>query len=149
MSDWFVELKLTVREIARQPHKWGWTDCVCQAARGAEVKSGVDYMAEFRGKYSSYEEALELVRSQGYNEPIDIVAERFREINPIDAGNGDVAAVEGADGTIAFGLFIGDKVFVQTERGLGRLPRSKALRAFEVPIWQSPSLQQSQPPSHP
>ncbi len=136
MSDWFVFMKEVVLEISRQPHEWGETDCCCQASRCAEIKSGIDYMAPYRGRYSSYAEALDLVRAAGFDEPIDVVASMFKEIAPIDAGNGDIAAVEGIDGTIAFGVFIGDKVFVQTERGLGRLQRSKALRAFEVPLWQ-------------
>lgn len=149
MRDWFVEMKKLVREIAREPHEWSFSDCIAQASRCAEVKSGVDYMAPYRGKYSSYAEALALVRAEGFDEPIDMVASILKEIPTIDARNGDVAAVEGSDGTIAFGVFIGDKIFVQTERGLGRLQRSSALRAFEVPIWQQQSPQQSQPLSHP
>lgn len=139
---WFIELKKLLRVIAKEAHEWGSTDCFCQTSRGAELKSGIDYMKRFRGKYRTREEAYELLRSMGHAEPIDAVAATFAEISPADAGDGDLAAVEAIDGSLAIGLFVRDKVFVVTEHGMGRLPRSKAIRAFEVPLWQSPSQQQ-------
>lgn len=150
MSDeWRIRLQDVIERQGYEPHEWGSTDCICQMAASIEVKSGIDYMADFRGKYTSYEGALELLREKGFDGPIDIVASLFKETSIHDAGDGDIGVVGGSDGTLAFGVFMKDKVFVQTERGMGRIPRAKALRAFKVPTWQQQSPPSSSQDSHP
>jgi hypothetical protein len=137
--NWLVDLQKMLVKHARMAHNWGDNDCLCVCAEGALIKSRVDYMAQFRGHYSNYEEALAVLREIGFEEPISYIASLFKEIEPHEAHDGDIAAVEGLDGTIAFGLFMRQKIFVQMSRGMGKLPRSKALRAFEVPECQQQS----------
>lgn len=140
MNDlWLFELQDYLVKWSRTPHAWGHTDCLCFTNGGVLIKSHVDYMAQFRGHYSNYAEAIALIQELGFNEPVDYVESLFKPIRTIDAGDGDIAAVEGEDGTIAFGLFMRHKVYVQTASGSGRLARSKAFRAFEVPLWHQSS----------
>lgn len=133
MHDWLPKVQDYLLETAGVPHEWGKTDCICKVDDCVAIKTGKHYLKPYRGKYSSYEEALKLVQKKGFDEPVDMLASIFQEIAPIDAMDCDIAVVEGEDGTLAFGIFMRDKIFVQTERALGKFPRVKALRAFKVP----------------
>ncbi len=133
MEPWLPKVHDYLLETANVPHEWGKSDCLCKVDDCVAIKTGQRYMAPFRGKYSSYEEALKLVRKKGFDEPVDMIASIFSEIEPRDAMDCDIAAIEGVDGTLAFGIFMRDKIIVQSERALGKHPRSMALRAFKVP----------------
>lgn len=131
-DNWFSALYKTIKEQAKLPHEYGEQDCLCQVSDGIKAMTGYDHIAEFRGQYTSYDEALALLAEKGFGSPEEYVIDcGFHPIDVIDANDGDIGAVD-ADGILAFGQFLGPLLYVQTERGKGRIPRSRAIKAYRV-----------------
>lgn len=111
----------------REPFAYGVNDCLMVAAGAVEALTGVDHAAEFRGRYTSLAEGKRLIGGS----LLKFVADKFPEIAPSHAQDGDIAVVkQGREW--GFGIFIGAFVYAQTETGMGILPRSQARKAFKV-----------------
>jgi hypothetical protein len=112
--------------MEREPFAYGRHDCLLFVAGAVHAVTGIDHAAEQRGQYRSLAAAKRLI-----GQPLDFVASRFPEIDVPQAKDGDIAALkQGREW--AFGIFVGAHVYAVTKGGLGILPRSEAVKAFEV-----------------
>jgi hypothetical protein len=128
VENWHSKLLAYIDQQERKPFAYGVNDCLLMTAGAVEAITGIDHAADYRGRYSSLAEARKLIGKS----PIKFVASLCEEWeHPSQAGDGDVAAMrQGREWT--FGVFDGPHFYVQTETGLGILPRSAAHKAFKV-----------------
>jgi hypothetical protein len=122
------------------PFAWGENDCALFVADGIEAMTGVDIAADFRGRYHSEAEALDLIREITGGEAVADAAawcaDKFgmREwLHPLCAQRGDMVTLADA-GRVISGLvhLNGRHIVAVGEMGLKRLPISAALRAWHV-----------------
>lgn len=117
-----------IDRVATRRFQWGVNDCLIMVAGAVELVTGVDHAEGFRGRYRSLAEAKKLIGTT----PLQFVSDRLEGIEPVRAVDGDVGAVrQGREW--AFGIFMGPHLYVQTENGIGILPRTDAVKAFRVP----------------
>jgi len=119
-----------------RPHvfEWGAHDCAILTADAIEAVIGEDLARTFRGRYSKRDETPELLRSHGYESPVEILVSRFDEIHPSAAIVGDVAIVPTRWGP-ATAPVVGAELAVYAPGGpLGLAPIEEAVRAFRIEI---------------
>jgi hypothetical protein len=117
-----------VDRVAGKPFAWGVNDCLIMVAGAVELLTGVDHAEGFRGRYRSLAEGKELIGTT----LLRFVGERLTAIEPVRAIDGDVGAVKQGK-EWGFGVFVGPYLYVMTERGIGILPRTDAVKAYKVP----------------
>lgn len=123
----------------KMPFVWGKHDCALFAADGIEAITGVDVAADFRGKYASETEAMELIRRlTGGSTVADAAAycaqqhgleERSR---PLFAQRGDLVIAKQGAGVIAGLVHLNGHVAAVAESGLIRLPITAVVRSWRV-----------------
>lgn len=121
---------------AHRPHRfaWGTHDCAILTADAIAAITGVDLAAELRGRYSTREEADELLKAYGYGSTVAILAPRFDEIPPALAIVGDVAIVPTRWGP-ATAPVVGSEIVVFSPGGpMGLASIAEAVRAFRIEI---------------
>lgn len=136
-GDWFERLEAFVVAAARRPFEPGAHDCALFAAGGIMVQAedGTDFAAEFRGRYTSLEEGLNLLKAAGYADHVALAADRLFEIPPAMARIGDIAAVDFGDAGTALAIVGGQHLVGPMPDGRGSVSRLMAARAF-TPWWQ-------------
>jgi hypothetical protein len=128
VENWHSKLLAYIDQQERKPFAYGVNDCLLMTAGAVEALTGVDHADAFRGKYQSMQEGRALI-----GKPVlKFVRSKFSEYaHPSEAHDGDIAARKiGREWT--FGVLIGPHFYVQTETGLGILPRGDAQKAFKV-----------------
>jgi hypothetical protein len=128
VENWHSKLLAYIDQQERKPFAYGVNDCLLMTAGAVEALTGVDHAHAFRGKYQSMQEGRALIGKS----VLKFVRSKFPECDhPTQADDGDIAAMRvGREWT--FGVLIGPHFYVQTETGLGILPRHEAQKAFKV-----------------
>lgn len=104
--------------------------------------TGVDYAAEYRGRYTTFSGGVRLIKEAGFIDHIDLV--QFlaaEEIKPAHLAQvGDIAVVKSPDGEMVLGIVGGARIHCWQETGLVTIamindsdpnrPRSNIKRAF-------------------
>lgn len=132
--DWHARLHRYVVSVYRTPFEPGTHDCALFTAAAVMVqdKNGIDFAADFRGRYSTIEAGLNLLQAAGYDDHIALAAAKLLEIPPAIARIGDVAAVEFGDAGTALTI-VGGPHLVGPMMGMrGSVSRLMAIRAFAV-----------------
>jgi hypothetical protein len=122
----------------RRPFAWGEFDCALYAADAINAMTGVDFAADFRGRYDSEESAWRFLASLGYRDLGELASSRLPEILTPDgkpapslARRGDVGLFNGEQGQ--FLAICDGRTFVgPTLRGLQHAPLTACLRAWRV-----------------
>lgn len=131
-DDWRPRLAAYLAETVRRPFRPGRHDCVLWAAGARAAMTGVDMMAEWRGRYSTVEEGLQLARQAGCDDPWLHVVSGLEEIAPAYAQVGDLVVLDGDDGLPAMGVVQGAAIYVLHPRGAGMVQLTAARRAWRV-----------------
>jgi hypothetical protein len=131
LPDWKPRLIAYLAAKAPLMIEPGVHDCALFPAGAVEAMTGVDLAAEWRGRYTSFEEGFNALKAAGYRDHIDLVARHFEEIAPAFAAAGDLAVVDGPLGP-SLGVVQGEGVYVLTTTRMGLLPLTHAFRAFRV-----------------
>ncbi|MGA2650427.1 MAG: hypothetical protein ABSF28_07880 [Terracidiphilus sp.] len=133
-------LHLFLRANARTPFKWGTFDCALFAADGIKAMTGVDIAADFRGKYSTEEEAFALIKHITGGTTVEDAAaycaakHGLKEWkSPLFAQRGDLCVLEDS-GRLITGLvhLNGRHIVAAGEAGLKKILITKVKRAFHV-----------------
>ena len=132
LPDWRPRLAACLATAARQPFAWGRHDCALFVADAIAAMTGEDPAADWRGRYTSFERGLILVRREGFADHVAWYAARFAEIPPLFAQVGDIAVVDGDDAQPALGIVQGEAIYVLQPAGLALLALTAARRAFRV-----------------
>jgi hypothetical protein len=132
---WRMRLTAALEAMAPRPHEWGAHDCFTGLAGGVtEAITGTDIAAPWRGRYGTAEEALRVLRGDGFETLDELVASLLPKTSRGDARLGDLAFVldEHSPFGGVVGVFTGERIAVLTPRGMGTLPRTAAFGAFMV-----------------
>lgn len=126
------ELLLDAVEAARsKPFAWGQHDCCTFAADCVQAMTGVDLMAEFRGRYTSAKGAVKVVAKAGHAALADAWCAALAEIAPLAAQRGDVVMFETDEG-LAVGVVTGTQAVAAGPDGVTFVPLELWLRAWRV-----------------
>jgi hypothetical protein len=123
-----VILAELVDDYSRAPFVWGKSDSMLMVADAVARLTGVDHASPFRGRYRSCSGGRRLLGTS----PLSFVSDRFEEIHPSRACDGDIGALKQGKDWV-FGIFIGAQLYMQTISGMGILPRGAAAKAFRIP----------------
>jgi len=98
-SNWESRLALHIDTIRNKPFCWGDHDCALMAADCALAITGTDFAAEFRGKYSTEQEAYDLIQQYaggGLMALAEKIATEFNllEVKKSFAQRGDIVLAE-------------------------------------------------------
>lgn len=134
--DWHARLATEIERARSRTFEWGKFDCALFACDCVLAVTGVDPAAEFRGTYSTEDEARKLLGTEGLDGFASAIAGKteLKEISPTFAQRGDVVLVENGDPTRALGVVGLDGRFVlcASEPGLARVPMKRWLRAWRI-----------------
>jgi hypothetical protein len=133
LTDWRSKLSATIEAHRRLPFAYGRNDCALFVASCVEAMTGVDLAVLYRGRYTSANEAMQVLRAAGHDDVCALIALQFEEIHPALARAGDVMAFPAERTGWALGIVNGERVTVLREDGLGTLSREQATRAFRCP----------------
>lgn len=129
LQDWRSRLAAWLATIAREPFAYGSHDCALFAAGAIEALTGEDAAQDWRGKYSTLQGGLKLLRRSGYADHLHLAKARFPLTQNPRAG--DLALVPVPDG-VALGVVQGALVYVPANVGWGLVPREAAIEFLEV-----------------
>lgn len=132
LDDWQARLDAWVAYMHVTPFQWGVHDCGLNASSFVDAQTGVDFAAEFRGKYDSLETGMALLKAKGFDNHADFAASVLPEIPPAFARIGDIAAVDFGAGGIALMGVAGQMLIGPMLGHAGSISRLKACRAFAV-----------------
>lgn len=130
--DWQQRLTAYLHGIARLPLEYGRHDCALFAAGAVLAMTGVDFAADWRGRYTTRRGGLRIMRRSGYHDHVAFVRATFPPVAVAMALPGDLAVLDGADGP-SLGVVQGPSVYVLHPAGhLGVMPLTEAVEAFRT-----------------
>lgn len=141
LRGWELALADVVANHAGMPFEWGRSDCLTLVADVETALTGIDPMAELRGRYKSAGGATRLLRKQGHRDIEAALAGRYQAVAPAMARRGDCGLVETvtAAGTVLAAVIVtGPNVVGKTatskkgSTGLTTLGRDRLVRAFRI-----------------
>lgn len=119
------------RAHMRTPYAWGRHDCALFAAGAVEAMTGVDFAADYRGKYDDEDGARRVLTTIGCEDVGDLASRYLPEIMPAEARRGDVVMIEGQRGPF-LAVVDGRTAVGPSARGLTHTPVEMASRAWGV-----------------
>lgn len=126
-STWRSSLIAYLDRQERRAFAYGENDCLLMTSGAVATMTGIDHAAAYRGRYRTLAGGRRVIGMT----PLEKVASLFVEIHPVEALDGDIAAMPvGRDWT--FGVLVGAHFYVLAETGLAILPRGGARKAFRV-----------------
>lgn len=128
-EDWPARLGAEIERARERPFCWGEHDCALWTASVVAAITGVDYAAEWRGKYASELGAIKHLLRGGHQSVDSLATNTLGEpIAPLLAQRGDVMLFDGA-----LGVCIGTAgAFVTLEEGLTFVPLAQCVKAWRV-----------------
>lgn len=132
LPDWRPRLDAWVAKSGAMPFKWGVHDCGLNAGSVAEAVVGIDFAADYRGKYTTAQEGLALLQANGFANHAELAASVFVEFPPAFAQIGDLAAVDFGAAGLTLVVVAGHRLIGPMPDRAGSLPLTRACRAFAV-----------------
>lgn len=129
LPDWPMRLSAYLKDTRDAPFMWGSNDCVMFAAKGLEAVTGINMYAEYEG-YTDEAGAKEIIDSAG---GIDKLVSKHLgpgHRNYKTAQRGDLCLMKMPEFTVGIVDDTGQRIAAVTEKGLMRLPLSKAWRIW-------------------
>lgn len=130
-EDWPERLFALIEARRDTPFEWSAHDCCTFAADAVHEMTGVDPIADLRGKWDDEVSALRLLKKHGGIEAL--ASERLGEqVAPAFAQRGDVV-LHTLTGREALGVCVGDRFAAVADTvGVELVPMSAAVRAWRV-----------------
>lgn len=131
-EDWPERLLAFVRSREHTPFAWGANDCALFAADAALAMTGHDFVAAFRGRYTTALGAMKVLRSNGVEDLAGHLGQMLGEpVPPMLARRGDVVLFEAVSGP-ALGVVMGSRAAAAGPDGVAWIPASCWQRAWRV-----------------
>ncbi len=105
LPDWDTRLAAYLEPLRLRPFAWGSHDCCTFAGGAVQAMTGVDPMAEFRGRYSSPRGSVRALRKHGAGDLASTMDAKFERVSAALAHRGDVVMSGGLLG-IGLGPFL-------------------------------------------
>ncbi len=119
--------------------RYGSWDCCLFVADAIEAMTGTDVASEFRGRYDSRATAVKVTKEYCGRASIAVLASAvfsaagFTEVAPAFAQRGDAVLIRRSrDFSLGIVALNGMDVVITSNRGLWKLPLSRATRAWRV-----------------
>lgn len=127
ISNWETALSEYINVMRHVPFEYGINDCCMFAAGAVEAMTGIDAMAEFRGKYDSALSAAKALRDIGNGSLEATIDDKFPEVVISQAKRGDIALFDDSLGIVSgsFAWFVSDD-------GLERVQRADWQKTWSV-----------------
>lgn len=135
--DWPTRLDSFLRESLSKRFAYGSSDCCLFVADAVLSMTGEDIAAEFRSRYHSRKEALDLALSYSGKRSVRALIEKglsgFPSIPSLCAQRGDILLVKRSrDVSLGILALDGKSILAIAQSGLLRLPLSLSIRAWRV-----------------
>ena len=130
--DRYTALAQFLAENQQRPFAWGKWDCCLFAAGAVQVQTGIDYAADYRGRYTTALGAKRILTRFGHSDIRSAISEQLGE--PVAAPlcqRGDVVLVGHAENTVA-GIVFGTHVWVIDTHGMMQLGTAHAQCGWRV-----------------
>lgn len=88
--DWEARLAAYLEPLRLRLFEWGVHDCCTFTGGAVEAMTGVDPMAEFRGKYRSAASSIRALRTLGAGDLERTLDTKFQPVTPALAQRGDI-----------------------------------------------------------
>lgn len=119
-EDWPSRLSQVCDDWRDVSHDWNGADCVTFAAECALAITGVDFIENIRGRYTTPTGAARVIKSEGFDSFEEMLGSMLESCDPNQARRGDVLLFDGE-----FGEFIGVVIGVfAVSPGIGGLVQS-------------------------
>jgi hypothetical protein len=126
---WQGRLVAYLDMAGRRPFVPGQHDCALFTAGAVAAMTGIDYAADYRGRYTTTRGGLRVLRRDGFADHVALAAAHFPATGqPVP---GDLAAVDSAEGP-ALGVVQGEFVYLLAPGGMTLAPIAAASRFFRV-----------------
>lgn len=133
---WEDRLALVIESYRHRPFGWGVTDCLTLTIDVVQALRGRDDFADWRGIYSTPEQALAIAATRG-QQMVEEYHVRFGAPSPLSimkAGRGDIALIDIGDCHFQFcaGVIWGGYIQTPGDSGLSRISLKRADRWWKV-----------------
>jgi hypothetical protein len=135
IENWPEKLFALVEARANAPFEWGVHDCCIFSADVIAEITGIDLMAEYRGRYDSALSAARLFERDGLEAAIEAAcaATGFAEhAGPLSAQRGDLVITEIPERGPAAGLCLGATAVFVAPTGISEIPIAQCRRAWAI-----------------
>lgn len=132
LPNWHARLTHFILEVRNIPLIYGKHDCMLFPAGAIWAMTGVDLAKEYRERYSTALEGMQLLRNAGYRSQYEYIRKNFEEVHPAFAKVGDIALVKNEKNVLVGGIIQGEGIFVLSNKGLILVQREKAVRTYKV-----------------
>jgi hypothetical protein len=133
LPDWPERLAAFIEARREVPFEWAENDCCALAADAVLAMTGRDFLAAFRGRYATEDQAEALMGPGGLQAFLPRVLAKFGalELSPAEAQRGDVALI-GLENQLVCGVVTGPHIAAPGARGLAFVPLRRATMAWGV-----------------
>lgn len=133
LPDWPERLAAFIEARRDQPFDWAVNDCCALAADAVLAMTGRDFLADYRGRYATEEQAAALMGEGGLPAFLPRVMAAFGAVPvlPAEAQRGDVALI-GLENQLVCGVVTGPHIAAPGARGLAFVPLRRASMAWGV-----------------
>ena len=128
-AGWQARLAAFLAATAREPFSPGTHDCALFAAQAVLAQTGVDFAADWRGRYSTLRGGMRVLRRAGHADHIALARSLFPSISKPRPG--DLAVLNTAHGP-ALGVVQGVMIYAPAEIGWCLVPLGAAIEFLEV-----------------
>ena len=133
LPGWPERLAAFIEARRDQPFDWAVNDCCALAADAVLAMTGRDFLADYRGRYATEEQAEALMGEGGLPAFLPRVLAAFGAVPvpPAEAQRGDVALI-GLENQLVCGVVTGPHIAAPGARGLAFVPLRRATMAWGV-----------------
>jgi hypothetical protein len=130
-ADWVAGLNAATERHRSEPARWGESDCLLAAMDVVSAVTGVDPVADIRGKYSTEAGAAKILLARGYRDVEAALNDHFPHIGRLSARRGDLATML-IDEQPRAGWITEYGAAFKVPSGLAFFPQTQINRAFRV-----------------
>lgn len=129
--DWQERLTVWLQENRLKSFQQGQWDCGYFAAGAIEAMTGVDIIADVRGKYKTTKGAMKVLKRMGHKDHVSLFASHCPEIPTLSARPGDLVTFATGEG-LALAIVQGAGAYHAGPHGLSVISMQAAHRAYRV-----------------
>jgi len=131
LDDWPERLMATIERHRTAVFEWGVYDCATLFADAVEAVTGVDPLASYRPWKSERSARMKMIKA-GFKDMRAFARAHFPEINPSQAGRGDLGFASQANHLSCPAVIVGAHAVSRDEGGWIVMPTNVLTMAFKV-----------------